>query len=265
MHIDKLKMSYKFKIISGFMLLLTSCTTEIISLNETSTVTGKIITRDEFGFENYDATGVAVSLDNTDFNTTTDENGVFVFEDVPTGSYDLLLEKSGYGSRIIHSVDIFAIQDTVDLKSLDLIQPSSIKIQNFRIEQEDYQLYACGTIEHKFPYVLEEGEYNPYFRVIKSPSIAIYFNDQDNVSVTNYIRNFTYDVFYPSKSEFRVQLNWVISAPINQGQTYYYIAYGESLVAGYKNEVYDPETGFVDYYPTLLGEASNVFTITKNN
>jgi hypothetical protein len=251
--------SYHLFITKVFILLnfvLSGCG-EVVKFDETCTITGQIVTRDEFGIENNDLANVSVTLDNTGLTATTDETGFFTFSEVPTGTYDIEVTKKSYGIRTIRSIYVYAVSDTLKLKAIDLIQPSSIEIQNFNIEKVGNDLFAKGIIIHKFPFVP-----TGYGRA-RVPAIMIYYSMNSDVSYRNYLRNQSYMIEVPSNSEFNINLSWMISYPSSKAETYYYIAYGESIL---DDRFYDtqmnPESGFTVSYPTIKGKPSNICSLT---
>ena len=251
--------------ILSLVIFFLGCTTVTLDFKESTKVSGNIITCDEFGISNNDLSGVTVRLNDTGFATVTDDNGLFVMENVSFGTYDLIIEKQGYGSRIITSITFLEGDEDIQMGSIDLIQISSIEITDFKIEKEGFQLYASGNISHKFPYILNQDEYIPHQKSLKGPRIEIFFSDEQNVSNKDFIRSFSYEVFVASGSDFRIPLNWVISWPTNPGETYYYVAYGVSnFFWSYQNGEYNSDTGFEEWNSTLLGRPSNVTSLTKD-
>jgi hypothetical protein len=227
---------------------------EVVNFDGTSTISGQIETCDEFGIENDKVVQASVTLDKTSFTTITDETGFFTFKDVPTGSYDLVVKKEGYGDRIIRDVNVFMGKDTFNLGKIKLIQPSTIEIQNFSIEKEGDFLYAKGKIIHKFPIKTNYP---------RTPIVYVYYNDRDNVSQENYIRYNFIVLSVPTNTEFRERVYWIY-APYSSDQTYYYIAYGAS-VGGFTDQLYDPETGFYINKSTLWGKPSNICSLKGGN
>jgi hypothetical protein len=243
-------------IISYFIIIQYGCN-EVALFDETCTITGQIVTRDEFGIENNNLANVSVTLDKTGLTATTDEKGFFTFSEVPTGTYDIEVAKESYGTRTIRSIEVFAMNDTLSLKPIDLIQPSSVEIQNFSIEKVGYDLFAKGEIIHKFPFVPK------VYGSSRAPAIVIYFSQKNDVSYRNYIRYQSYAIEVPSNSEFQINLGWMISYPNSKGETYYYIAYGKSIT---DDRFYDmqinPQNGYSVYYPTIKGKPSNICSLT---
>lgn len=254
---NKFKISCLFIILS-FVFLLSACTTEMVDFSKTCSVKGKVIACDEFGIENQDDSNMLVTLENTSFSTTTDESGSFVLDNVPNGIYNLALEKESYGTRIIRDINVYAYNDTITLKPVEVVQVSTIEITNFSLEEEGYFLYARGTIVHKFP-VVAEG-------MAKVPRIMIYFNNNSSVSDQNSVHGgFYHDVICPSGSEFRVRVHHMISVPYYVGETYCYVAYGVSSPGNwYTNFKWDAKTVSGISRSPLLGKPSNIFSLTKN-
>lgn len=255
-----------------FWILFFACAglgcTETVDFTQTCTVSGTVASLDEFGIKINDSGHISVRLDSTDISAITDENGSFTLKNVPTGFFDLVLEKEGYGTRMINGLGVYATGDTFKLNPIDLIQTSSIEIKNFRIEKGEYYLVAKGTIVHKFPIITELPEGSTYGYAIKCPRIEICYGANNKVSDKNYIRKSIYNVNLPSNSEFHISLGWMIAPPYQYLETNFYVAYGNSTINSYRNKAtHNDYSGTLYdrnpyYYPTN-GKPSNVFSITN--
>jgi hypothetical protein len=235
-----------------FLIILTSCT-EVLVFDDTVVITGRVITRDEFGIEKTDNNNVLVSINNTNLKTSTNANGYFTFNEVPLGTFDLIFTKEGYGARTVRYYNVAPGRDTLRMYDVDILQPSSIEIQNFRVEEEGSVLYAKGTIIHKFPYIRPDSYH-------RSPMLIVYSNDKEDVSTTHYLRYISIEVPLPTNSEFNIRLHGIYT-PYRKDETYYYLAYGASVYNYLTDRYYDKEKESSISVSTIFGKPSNVFSL----
>ena len=113
------------QLILASLLFIYGCTTVTLDFDETIAVRGSIVTSDEFGVINNDQQEVTVRLSETGFSTQTDKNGLFILQDVPFGTYDLIIEKAGYGTRILNGYS-FLNQQMLTMRIIR-IQPIILK------------------------------------------------------------------------------------------------------------------------------------------
>ncbi len=240
-------------LMAGLLTLFCQCT-KVVSFEGAGVLSGRIVTHDEFGIENYDAAGVSVKLDSTELTAITDDQGYFIIENVPAGSYDLVAAKAGYGTRKLYSLDIFSGTDTTYINKFDLYQPSSIEIKNFRIEQEGSYVHGRGTIIHKFPNLPEK---DVYF----GPIIVVCYGDNSDVSYKKCMRWMFFDVNQPSDTEFDISNFFRIVG--GSGMRRYFVAYGISTYnVPFYDWNFDSETGQTQSLSNLLGKPSEVIEFT---
>ncbi len=193
--------------------------------------------------------GATVELDRTDIKTTTAADGTFTLPGIPTGTYDVVLSKEGYASRTLWETKVYAVDDSLDLGTLSIYMPSSIEIENFRIEKEGDKYLAKGTIYHKFPLV-SDGD------IKIGPAILVFYSENSDVSLkdTYYFWQY-YFIPQPSGTEFSIpEISRILS-----GSKRYYVAYGMSISSSMMYEYhFDSTTGKYQSFSELLGKPSNI-------
>lgn len=235
-------------ILNGMLLILLSgCVkeTEIVRLELAAKIEGTIVTYDEFNNLINDPENVQVQLEGTDpvLSTFTDKDGKYEFENVPTGTYNLIFSKEGYGTSQEQGIKIVGGSEAVRHFYNDLFAISTITIENLTVENVDNQtILLKAIVNHDFT--------NTY------PVLLYYLHTSENTSGTHYMQ-FGYIYFFGASGTQLSSTIEINSNKFSPGSTIYAVAYGsQSTHASY----YDIQTGLL-IFPSL-GEASNTASVT---
>ena len=188
-----------------------------------------------------DLSGVTVGVKEgaIDIKTTTDVAGYFTLKDVPTGTYDILMTKEGFGR---HEVNGFKhVGGNTTYVPTDgthqLIAPTKVSVS-----QLNAAINASKGLTVSMVFSNTAGTVNK--------PVAVLFAGRDNkVSPTNFV---TYDrgsflgFSFDSSPLTYTNLSWLTNFGFKSGERVYLVAYGGIPNAGY----FDPRLGIM--IPTSL-------------
>ncbi len=182
-----------------------------------------------------DHSGMTISISKSDplISTTTDASGKFTLEKVPEGTYDLIYEKSGYGTYKVFDVEHKNDVVTFIEKTPSLGQKSSTSVTNFTISSIDEErIFQVAT--------------NPQSSINSPVYIRLFFGTDETVSNSNYISYSEGLSIQINPSEIKYS-TLQLSASLQSGTTVYVKAYGESY---FSNQYTDPELN-KEIFPNL--------------
>lgn len=247
------------KYVAGLILLIllfAGCKkTEINQIDLKGTLKGEIYAMDEIGQKNNDNRNILVQLEGSEplLKAVTDSAGKYEIRDIPSGTYNLVLSKEGYGEYQKQGFQIVGGSKPRYFFS-SIIKKSSTTVEDLSLEiVNETDIYLKCIVNHDF----DTTESN-----FRTPVIRYFINTTGNPSNKNYLLTNV----VPFEGESGTQL--YARVPINNslfpsGSTIYIIAYG-------CNNVNRVSISYYAYYDILLnqfidttvGEASNITSIT---
>ncbi|MBT3210149.1 MAG: carboxypeptidase regulatory-like domain-containing protein [Bacteroidetes bacterium] len=241
-------MSRCFKGLIIICLSLMSCKkTEVIELDLTGIIKGEIYTLDEYIFQNNDYQGIFIKLAGSEplITTYTNSSGKYELINIPTGTYDLIISKDGYGEYQIQGIQIVGGDEPIYFNN-SLVQKSSTVVENLSLQIMSFsEINMTGIVNHNF-----------YGQTFFYPTIRYFINNTEGVSNNNYIQTEEICFFEESGMQFTSQI--AISKNLYpSGSKIYIIAYGCHL---HDNGYYDIMSN--QYRYSSLGIGSNKVSIT---
>lgn len=233
------------------IIITTGCEkTEQFPLNLKGTIKGEIIPRNEFGPANDDYEGFSIQLEGSEplISTSTDIDGNYELKNIPTGTYNLIISKEGYGEYQKQGLQIVGGDEPLYFKAA-LNKKSSTTIENISHEiVNGTEIYLRGTVYHNIPFDIPTV---PHEAVIR-----YFVHGSENPSGTDYSGTNTLIFNGESGTQFNYRIN-IDKKKYPSGSTIYLIAYGCSY--------YD--LGFYDllsnlYIYSSIGTGSNIASIT---
>lgn len=170
--------NYSFLILIFLSMLLMSCGSEDKNISEPETsanIIGSVNLYDE-SINKVDNSGMSVRIEGLAHNnmTLTDAEGNFTFEDVPFGKYNLVYEKSGYGTYKLFDLEHSNTgNSTVIEEAKSLGQISSTSVTNLTVNASENQITIEVTTD-------------PVANIGNTKYIRFFFSSQPNVSSENY-------------------------------------------------------------------------------
>ncbi len=121
------------------IILLTSCTEEEFVLQD-GDIQGIVRLFDDKGYQMSDQSGTVVSIENTSYSATTNENGVFEIRDVPAGTYEITASNTISGA-LIKEFRCVGGNVPYDAGAFPLYQKPKAEIFNYEInyDPENYR------------------------------------------------------------------------------------------------------------------------------
>ncbi len=227
--------------------LFISCEkTETVPLNLKGTLKGYITTRDEFGKVNNDSENIIIELEGSDplLSFITDSTGVYEINEIPTGTYNVIISKEGYGEYQNQGVQIVGGSQPIHFHH-PLIQQSNTIIKNLSLEiVNNSDVYFKCTVNNMNMDDDSEG------------SITFFYHTESNPSDSHYLD--TYGASFRGVGDVQLEHSLYIDDDLfPSGSTVYVIAYG--CYSGLAPDYYDILSNV--YRGTSLGEASNIASI----
>lgn len=241
------------KIYTGLILILllfSGCEkSELEQLDLKGTLKGKIYTLDEFGYQNSDNENILIKLEGSEplLSIITDTSGIYEIKDIPSGTYNLIISKEGYGEYQRQGIQIVGGNEPLYFNS-SIIEESTTTIEGLSLEiVNSSEIYLKGIVTHN--YIIDE--WSP-----RIPAIRYFIHNSNNPSDNNYLQtgsvSFNGDSGSQMESRLYVDMNLFPS-----GSKIYVIVYG---CYGYEYGYYDILTNQYKY--TSLGKGSNIASIT---
>ena len=141
----------------------------------TSSISGKVALYDE-GQTSVDNSDMTVTLEKTSplLTAQTDSDGNFIIENVPFGTYNLLFDKTGYGTYKYFDASLTETGGPLNLsETFDLGQQTSLVITDFVVHISHGSIDYTGTVDP------EGTSDNPKY-------VRIYYSADSTVGSSNY-------------------------------------------------------------------------------
>ncbi|MEA1899022.1 MAG: carboxypeptidase-like regulatory domain-containing protein [Bacteroidota bacterium] len=233
-----------------FLLLFSGCEkSEIKQLDLKGTLKGKIYTLDEFGYQNSDNENIVIKLKGSEplISIITDTSGIYEIKDIPSGTYNLIISKEGYGEYQRQGIQIVGGNEPLYFNG-SIIEKSSTTIENLSLEiVNSTEVYLKGIVNHN--YIIDQWSF-------WTPAIRYFINNSNNPSDNNYLQtssvSFNGDSGSQMESRIYIDMNLFPS-----GSKIYVIAYG---CYGFEYGYYDILSNQYKY--SSLGTRSNIASIT---
>jgi hypothetical protein len=221
--------------LSVFIALLLACKKDVIIPDLEGSLVGYVYTFDEYGNrvnENRDVEITAIAGPQH-YNVRTDQTGRFEFNKLPSGTYDLNIEKDGFGTMKQWGIQHLGGKPTILTQAYFLYPPSTASITDLSIEGGN--LYAVINFNGNHP---------------ESVQVILYFSKNQGFDIESAIDMITVDV-YPQDNLYK---GFVPPMEVNfqAGETWYY----KGIVTCSEYSVLDRGT--------YLGGNSNYFDYTLN-
>ncbi len=229
------------------LLLLASACKKTIQLDLRGTIKGEVYAIDEFGFEPQSNENIMVSLEGSEplLYTLSDNNGKYEITDIPSGTYNLIISKEGYGDFQYQGIQVVGGDAPLYFNN-NIVEKSSITIDDISLEVVDgTEIYLKCIVNHN--YTIDP---RPFY-----PEIRYYISDTDNPSYTNYIQAGTIRFEGESGSQLEARI-YIDTSRFPSGSNVYLIAYGCGY---YVNMYYDIPSN--KYVISSLGEPSDIASI----
>jgi hypothetical protein len=223
------------------IILTAGCGKEIYQLNLTGTIKGSVYTLSEKRIYTNDQENVTITLEDSDplLSVTAGTSGSFSLQDIPSGTYNLVISKDGYGT-IVHQGLAIVGGDKPIYQSFSLFEKSKTTLTELSLEAPlTTSLNFSGTIIHNF---LPADFYKP--------NIRFYIGTTEDVSPENYLYSSTREINVATGQTFALSIN-ISFLGLGSGTNVYFKAYG----------VVPNETGYLNIITnsqiyTSLGSAS---------
>lgn len=204
-----------------------------------------------------DASGLTVTIEQTNVSTTTNSSGRWSLDSIPYGTYDLVLSKPGYGtSRIMglyHSANSHTTTNVSGTRYISMI--SDVQFTEI-FTRKASEVYSNFTNMFNLGLVEEGILIYPRFsnNAKKDKPIRFFMSTSPDVSSTNYM--VTQKEFYsgnePLVSGTNFKIKWFVANGFERGQTVYVKAYGDGK---YADDYEDPISGLT-VFPCLSANSS---------
>jgi len=160
---------FKILIISNILILLLGCDKSEENIFLKGNIIGFVYLVDETGYEVENKSGVNISIEGLTSSAITNEDGRFELSDVPAGTYNIIFNKSGYGTYKRFSFQFIGGNVPAFLYETTLYEKPTIEVQSLDISFTDNVINIIGEIT----------ETNQF-------TFQTFFNDSSNVSNVNY-------------------------------------------------------------------------------
>jgi len=206
----------------------------------TSSISGKVALYDE-GQTSLDNSGMTVMVEGTSpvLSAQTDAGGDFTIEDVPFGTYNLLFDKTGYGTYKYFNASLTETGGPLNLaETLDLGRQSDLTITDFIVHISHGSIDYTGTVDPT------GTENDPKY-------VRIFYSADSTVSSSSYTYYSEAYEITDSTFEFPITKEELIGEGFDSGTTVYMKVYGESY---WNNSYEDPASGEI-VFPNLSPES----------
>ena len=229
--------------------------------NRRGNITGTIRLFDKDDIPLADASGLTVTIAQTNVSTTTNNQGKWSLDSIPFGTYDLILSKPGFGtSRIMglyHAANNHSTTNVSGIRNISMISDVQFTEIFTRKASEVYPnfttMFNLGLVEQG---ILIYPRFSNNAK--KDKPIRFFMSTSPDVSSTNYM--VTEKEFYsgsePLASGNNFKVKWFIANGFEPGQTVYVKAYGDGR---YADDYEDPISGLT-VFPCLSANGTAVIS-----
>ncbi|MFI5201824.1 MAG: carboxypeptidase-like regulatory domain-containing protein [Candidatus Kapaibacterium sp.] len=244
----------KWSLLIAGIAVFNSCKTQPTAPTETATIEGRVMLMQNYWQHLPPFGGVNVTIEGTNFSAVTDDSGYYTLQDVPTGTYNVLFSKSGYGEVRLFSMSVTGGGNAPFYFYNNQYYTTLIKISNLvttirEVEIKDTTL----PTEEETTYLIAKGEVtpNPLINQLYD-GIAVYLSHTSDVSsLQGHYTTFFYNdgldnpSSYPIDTTketfvFGITQNDLRSAGFNSGDSIYVATYGAPLYEFPPGDYYDP-------------------------
>jgi len=232
------------------LLLFSGCDkSEQEQLDLKGTLKGKVYTLDEFGNQISDNENIVIQLVGSEplISFITDTSGTYEINDIPSGTYNLIISKEGYGEYQRQGFQIIGGYEPLYFNG-SIIEKSSTTIENLSLEiVNSTEVYLKGIVNHNF--IIDQW-------IFRTPAIRYFIHNSNNPSDNNYLQTsfFSFNGGSGSQMESRIYIDMNL---FPSGSKIYVIAYG---CDGHEYGYYDILSNQYKY--SSLGTGSNITSIT---
>ncbi|MEA1899020.1 MAG: carboxypeptidase-like regulatory domain-containing protein [Bacteroidota bacterium] len=199
---------FKIIIISNILLFLIGCDKNDENIFLKGNIVGFVNLVDETGNEVEDKSGANVSIEGLTSSANTNENGRFELSNVPAGTYNIIYNKTGYGSYKRFSFQFIGGNIPAMLYETTLYEQPKIEIQSLDISFNDNVINISGKIT-------ETSQY----------TVQAFFNDSSNVSNLNYdYASYRYSFCCIPTTQFSQSI-YLSETPYSLGDKVYLVIY----------------------------------------
>jgi len=232
-----MKRTFSLLLISIAVVLFSCKKDSEVSANSSGKLNGTIQTWDDKLNSINDASGITVTITNLpNTTTTTDANGRFSFDMLPYDTYDLLLSKTGYGSKKI--IGLSHASATTSIPVIGFGKTSTTTVTAFSVSGNTFN----GEQGVSFNYA-----FSPAPTTNNRSFVRYFFSNSASVSNSNYTA-YSSLRSYSSNISFAGFTNGELAAlGFTSGQTIFVKAYGDSFQS---NDYTEPNTG-LRIFPNL--------------
>lgn len=243
-----MKFDLKILLIPVIMAVFAGCSKdeENNSITAGGSIAGKVKLTDEFGTDLTDYSGMKVSS-NTGESALTDATGLFIIENLKSGTYSLTYEKSGFGTFKRFNIGVAGSSSVTTLNGTDILgQKSTTIVSNLSVTWiPNDQSFTFGC------------DINPVPDAAHPRSFRLFFSKTNDVGYINYL--YTPANTWTSTTGTGVITGYnpqtLLSNGFAPGDSVYVIALGESIRT---NTFTEPVSG-KKVFPNLnTGAPSNV-------
>jgi len=223
---------------------LLSCSDETSEelLNLNGEVRGKVYLVTEFGQLETEQEGAILSLEEATkkVQTTTDSEGNYVFHPVPTGTYNMVVEKPGYGTILNRGLRVMGGEEPL-FGSYTLSRLSTTKVTDLWMEYTVNGVGIRGTVTHNYP-----SSQFPFVRII------VFLSNSADVSAEKHLSSSSFFLLLPTGSTFSLNV-MPDPALFPSGSTVYAVIFGLA------------NSSYTDYnHETKRYEYSGMGTVSSN-
>jgi len=199
---------FRIIIISNILIFLLGCDKNEENTLLEGNIVGFVNLIDETGNEVEDKSNVNVTIEGLSSSVNTNEDGRFELSNVPAGTYNIIYNKTGYGSFKRFGFQFIGGNIPALLYETSLYEQPKIDIQSLDISFNDNIITIKGEITEQ-----------KYF------AVKTFINDSSNVSYENY--DYASVVYNNGNSEFTkfVHNIFLSKTPYSQGDMVYLVIY----------------------------------------
>jgi len=199
---------FKIIIILNILLFLLGCDKNEGNIILEGNIVGFVNLVDEAGNEVEDKSGVNVTIEGLTSSANTNEDGRFELSNVPAGTYNIIYNKTGYGSYKRFSFQFIGGDIPAMTYETTLYEQPKIEIQSLDISFNDNIISITGKISETSKY-----------------TVQAFINDSSNVSNLNYdYASYKYSFCCIPTTQFSQSI-YLSETPYHRGDEVYLVIY----------------------------------------
>ena len=213
----------------------------------TGGVSGELRLADEFGTELTDHSGMSISVTQGPIVTLSETAGTYKLSGLPSGDFDLIYEKDGFGTFKKFDIQVVGGANTTVLNGIDYLgQKSTTVISNLTVTlNAPAHTFNIGCTISPAPTASQPRPFRLFFGETNTVNHAGY----------RYAPSNTWLATGSSGAILNYDPAELYTNGFTSGETVYLVAYGESK---FSNSYTDPETGKKVYPNVNAAAPSNV-------